>query len=129
MEPQDLRGKLAVVTGAARGIGKATADLLAARGATVHRLDLEAGEGVVNAGFAKIGAADILVNNAGIAVRKSSFDITREEWEKVLAVNLDGLFFCSRAAAKSMRERGGALHRGRHAAGGQRLPGALVCGA
>jgi len=117
METRDLKGKNAVVTGAARGIGKATADLLAARGAAVHRLDLEPGEGItrldvadegaVDAAFAKIGAVDILVNNAGIAVRKSSFDITREEWGKVLAVNLDGLFFCSRAAAKSMRERGG----------------------
>jgi len=112
-----VKGKSAVVTGAARGIGKATADLLAAQGATVARFDLEAGEGVtrmdvadedaVNAAFAKIGKVDILVNNAGIAVRKSSLDITREEWDRVLAVNLSGLFLCSRAAARSMKRQGG----------------------
>ena len=113
----DLQGKNAVVTGAARGIGKATADLFAAHGATVARLDLEPAEGAtrvdvadesaVNAAFAKIGRVDILVNNAGIAVRKSSLEITREEWDKVLAVNLSGLFLCSRAAARSMKRHGG----------------------
>jgi NAD(P)-dependent dehydrogenase (short-subunit alcohol dehydrogenase family) len=117
MELLDLEGKSAVVTGAARGIGKATADLFAAHGATVARLDVEPGDGIakvdvadedaVNAAFAKIGRIDILVNNAGIAVRKSSLDITREEWDKVLAVNLSGLFLCSRAAARSMKRHGG----------------------
>jgi NAD(P)-dependent dehydrogenase (short-subunit alcohol dehydrogenase family) len=117
MDMSDLQGKNAVVTGAARGIGKATADLFAAQGATVARLDLEPGDGItrvdvsdesaVDAAFAKIGEVDILVNNAGIAVRKSSLDITREEWDKVLAVNLSGLFLCSRAAARSMKRHGG----------------------
>jgi NAD(P)-dependent dehydrogenase (short-subunit alcohol dehydrogenase family) len=119
MANDDLQGKNAVVTGAARGIGKATAELLERRGALVFRMDLERGEGIipvdvaddkaVDAAFSKIGRVDILVNNAGIAVRKSAFDITREEWNKVLAVNLDGLFFCSRAAARSMRAHGGAI--------------------
>jgi NAD(P)-dependent dehydrogenase (short-subunit alcohol dehydrogenase family) len=117
MDMFDLRGKNAVVTGAARGIGKATADLFAAQGATVARLDLAPGNGIakvdvadesaVEAAFARIGKVDILVNNAGIAVRKSSLDITREEWDKVLAVNLSGLFLCSRAAARSMKRQGG----------------------
>ena len=117
MEMFDLKGKTAVVTGAARGIGKATADLLASRGSTVARLDLQAGESilpcdvtderVVDKVFAQLGRIDILVNNAGIAVRKNAFEITREEWDKVIAVNQTGLFLCSRAAARSMKQTGG----------------------
>ena len=92
MANDELKGKNAVVTGAARGIGKATAELLERLGATVFRMDLEPGQGIipvdvaddkaVDAAFAKINRVDILVNNAGIAVRKSAFDISREEWEK-----------------------------------------------
>jgi NAD(P)-dependent dehydrogenase (short-subunit alcohol dehydrogenase family) len=113
----DLKGRTAVITGAARGIGKATADLFAARGSTVARLDLEPGESIlqcdvtdeksVDRVFAQVGRIDILVNNAGIAVRKNSFEITREEWDRVLNVNLTGLFLCSRAAARSMKQHGG----------------------
>lgn len=113
----DLKGKCAVVTGAARGIGKATADLLAASGCTVARLDAEEGTGIlacdvsdeksVEQAFAQVGRVDILVNNAGIAVRKNAFDISREEWDKVIAVNQTGLFLCSRAAARAMRQHGG----------------------
>ncbi len=117
MEIFELKGKIAVVTGAARGIGKATAALLEQAGATVARIDIEAVPGIISAdvaderamekAFEKIGAVDILVNNAGIVVRKNSLDITREEWDRVIAVNLTGLFLCSRTAARGMKERGG----------------------
>jgi NAD(P)-dependent dehydrogenase (short-subunit alcohol dehydrogenase family) len=113
----DVKGKSVVVTGAKRGIGKAVSDLFASRGSTVARLDLEPGESIlpcdvadeksVDRVFAQVGRIDILVNNAGIAVRKNSFEITREEWDKVIAVNQTGSFLCSRAAARSMKQTGG----------------------
>ena len=117
MELFELKGKTAAVTGAARGIGKAAADLLAKAGATVARIDIDPVPGVISAdvadeaamekAFKRIGAVDILVNNAGIALRKNAFDITREDWDRVIAVNLTGLFLCSRIAARSMKDRGG----------------------
>jgi len=117
MELFDVKGKVVVVTGAGKGIGKATADLFASRGSTVARLDSQAGESIlpcdvtdeksVDRVFAQVGRIDILVNNAGIAVRKNSLEITREEWDRVMAVNVTGLFLCSRAAARSMKQHGG----------------------
>jgi len=112
-----MKGKTVVVTGAARGIGKATADLFASQGYTVARLDIEPLDGetrvdvsdeeAVATAFAGIGKIDVLVNNAGIAVRKNALEISREEWDRVLDVNVDGLFFCSQAAARRMKESGG----------------------
>jgi NAD(P)-dependent dehydrogenase (short-subunit alcohol dehydrogenase family) len=114
---EDAKGKTVVVTGAASGIGKATADLFAARGYTVARLDVQPGESIsvcdvadehaVEKVFEQIGRIDILVNSAGIAVRKNALEITREEWDRVLDVNVDGVFFCSRAAARRMKDQGG----------------------
>jgi NAD(P)-dependent dehydrogenase (short-subunit alcohol dehydrogenase family) len=111
------KGKTAVVTGAARGIGKAVADLFASRGYTVARLDVEPGESIlqcdvsdeasIEAAFKQVGKVDVLVNNAGIAVRKGSLEITREEWDRVQAVNVAGTFLCSRIAARSMKQTGG----------------------
>jgi len=116
MEIFDLKGKTAVVTGAGRGIGKATADLLEKAGAAVARIDVESLPGVISAdvadeaavekAFRKIGVVDILVNNAGIAVRKNALEITLAEWERVIAVNLTGLFLCSRIAARAMKQNG-----------------------
>ena len=117
MDLFDLKGKTAAVTGAARGIGKATADLLEKAGARVIRTDVEpspglivldvANESSVETAFNEMGPVDILVNNAGIAVRKTSQDITLEEWNRVIGVNLTGLFLCSRVAARGMRRKGG----------------------
>ena len=113
----DLKGKTAAVTGAGTGIGKAAAELMEQAGAKVSRIDIEAGPGVIQGDvadeaamekvFAKLGSIDILVNNAGIAVRKQAHNITREEWDRVIAVNVDGLFFCSRIAARGMKQKGG----------------------
>jgi NAD(P)-dependent dehydrogenase (short-subunit alcohol dehydrogenase family) len=116
-----LTGKTAVVTGAARGIGKATADLFAKAGATVVRIDVAPADDVIGADVSReddverafaeaarqLGGIDVLVNNAGTAIRKNSFDITLEEWERVVGVNLTGLFLCSRVAARWMKARGG----------------------
>lgn len=121
MEPFDVKGKVVVVTGAAQGIGQATADLFASRGSTVARLDLQAGETLIPCDVAdeasverafgevvkKLGRIDVLVNNAGIAVRKTAFDLTADEWDQVLDVNLKGLFLCSRVAARQMKANGG----------------------
>src|SRR5262245_26851921 len=114
MDLADLKGKTAVVTGAARGIGKATSDMLERAGAKVHRLDLDEGivcdvtdEKQAEKAFAGIGPVDILVNNAGIAVRKQSLDITVEEWDKVINTNVRGVFLCSRVAARGMKQKGG----------------------
>ena len=121
MDRFSLRGKAAIVTGAARGIGRATADLFEHAGARVARIDRDAGPGLIQADVSReeeveraiaeaaqaLGGIDVLVNNAGIAVRKTSLDITVEEWERVLGVNLTGLFLCSRVAARTMQAAGG----------------------
>ena len=91
--------------------------MLEKAGATVARIDIDAAPGMICAdvadeqaiekAFAKIGAIDILVNNAGIVVRKNALEIPREDWDRVIAVNVTGLFLCSRIAARGMKERGG----------------------
>jgi NAD(P)-dependent dehydrogenase (short-subunit alcohol dehydrogenase family) len=131
-----LDGKIAVVTGGARGIGRAAVAALAAAGATVAILDRDAkmaettaqalagdgasitvhaadvgDEAALERAFATIaqhsGGVDILVNSAGIGLRYEAIDHPLADWNKVVAVNLTGVFLCSRIAAGSMISRGG----------------------
>jgi len=130
----DLRGRRAVVTGGASGIGRASAGLLAAAGASVTVCDLRAeaaeeaaaalrAEGAeavavaldvadpaaVEAAFAEIvgrtGGVDVLVNSAGISIRRNAFDLDPADWRRVMDVNVAGTFLCARAAARGMVER------------------------
>ncbi len=107
-----LEGKTAVVTGGAKGIGAATVELFREAGARVESLDLESGcdvtdEDQVRKAYARIGAIDILVNNAGTAVRRTALEAKKEEWDKVIELNLTALFLCSRLAHPYMKKRGG----------------------
>jgi NAD(P)-dependent dehydrogenase (short-subunit alcohol dehydrogenase family) len=128
-----LDGKVAVVTGAAQGIGRALADGLAAEGARIVVADLrgaeetaqsfEGGVGVtvdvskeddvqrlVDETVAQCGAIDILVNNAGLyaSLEMRPFDqIPLDEWRRVMDVNVASMFLTCRAVVPVMRERGG----------------------
>jgi NAD(P)-dependent dehydrogenase (short-subunit alcohol dehydrogenase family) len=123
-----LTGRVAVVTGAARGIGRAVALAFAADGAFVHALDRlgdevaslagpairpraldVADDAAVAATFGAIasesGGVDILVNNAGIIFLRPVEDVSVAEWDGLMAVNLRGPFLCTRAVARGMKQR------------------------
>jgi len=115
-----LEGKVAVVTGGAKGIGAATVRMLERAGARVAVFDIEATAGVavdvtnepaVKEAFRRIaersGGIDILVNNAGRVARKPAVDLAVEEWQAVLNVNLTATFVCSRVAHPYLKARGG----------------------
>ena len=128
-----LEGKVAVVTGAAQGIGRAIADALAAEGARIVVADLQgadeaaasypggvgltvdvadeaAVDGMVVETLERCGGLDVLVNNAGLyaslAMRPFT-EIPLEEWRRVMDVNVASMFLTCRAAVPAMRERGG----------------------
>jgi len=108
----ELKGKTAVVTGGARGIGAATVKLFREAGARVEVLDLETGcdvtdEQAVRGAYARIGEIDLLVNNAGRAARKPAVELSLEEWNQVVALNLTATFVCSRLAHPYMKQRAG----------------------
>ena len=112
MDIFSLAGKTAVITGGARGIGAATARLFAEAGARVEVLDLSSGcdvtdEAQVIGAFERIGEVDILVNNAGRAIRKPALELSFEEWDAVMRVNVWAMFVCSRTAVPYMKRRGG----------------------
>lgn len=108
-----LKGKVAVVTGAARGIGAAIADAFEQEGCTVHRWDIQTGVDITDRSILKdavsrAGKIDILVNNAGLLAR-GPFDATSgEQWDRLVAVNLTGVFNCVQAVVPAMRGRAGA---------------------
>ena len=132
-----LARKVAIVTGAALGLGKATAVRMAQEGASVAILDLHDEEGqalaaelsgkgmparywrcdvskeaevarVIGEAAAHFGRIDVLVNNAGIAgANKPTHELTEAEWDQVQAVNVKGVFFCTKHAIPHLKAAGG----------------------
>jgi NAD(P)-dependent dehydrogenase (short-subunit alcohol dehydrogenase family) len=127
-----LKDKRVLITGGASGIGAATAARFLEEGSRVCILDRDpkACETIrhhlpgiaaamiadvtdlmqVQAGFAEavrvMGGVDVLINNAGISIRHNFLDITPEEWDRVIAVNLTGVFYVAQTSARHMMERG-----------------------
>lgn len=129
-----LEGRSAIVTGGAQGIGKAIAAAFAAEGAKVLIGDINGdrvaetagelassgemvravrvdvaeatgGQALVDACVEAFGRVDILVNNAGVGSNVRTVDLTLEEWERVVRINLTGAFLCAQAAARHMQRR------------------------
>jgi 3-oxoacyl-[acyl-carrier protein] reductase len=113
LKTEQLKGKTAVVTGAAGTMGRAVVSFLKEDGLNVVGLDLK-GDCVhcditdpvqVKKAIKEIGPVDVLVNNAGILSNNKSEATTPEEWRKVLATNLDGAFYLAREVIPGMKAR------------------------
>lgn len=123
IQVEGLAGRVAVVTGSARGIGQAIAETLAGNGAKVAGFDLEApvhagilgiacdvaDEAAVDRAFSQVerqlGTVSVLVLNAGIFPIVPFEETTLELWNRTLAINLTGAFLCARRALPAMREQ------------------------
>jgi meso-butanediol dehydrogenase / (S,S)-butanediol dehydrogenase / diacetyl reductase len=130
-----LKGKRVLVTGGGSGIGRATAARFLEEGSSVWVLDrdpkarvelerqwpelagtskadvsdLQQVEAAWGEAVGVMGGVDVLINNAGISTRHRFLDITPEEWDQVLAVNLTGAFYVAQTAARHMWEHGGGV--------------------
>ncbi len=124
-----LNGKIAVVTGGGSGIGLATVKVLAQQGATVHLLDLQPSnqlEALQNNGlsitthtcdvsdqqqvidvFSSIGTIDVLVNNAGVAHVGNVENTTPADFDRIVSVNIKGVYYCLQAVVPIMKKNGG----------------------
>ena len=129
-----LDGRVAIVTGGGQGIGKAIASRFAGEGADIGIIDVkaetarataaeiqrlgrravaavadvssvEAIKAAVSQIVGELGRLDVLVNNAGIEKRAAFLEITPEDWQRQLDVNLSGTFYCTQAAAREMAKR------------------------
>ncbi|MBY0558486.1 glucose 1-dehydrogenase [Hyphomicrobium sp.] len=132
-----LSGKVAIVTGAAAGIGLATAKVFAREGASVMMTDCDTVSGeaaarelarfgtvhfeqhdvaseanwrlIINATMQRFGPPNILVNNAGIQLTRGLEETTLDDWRRVFSVNAEGTFIGTRVAVESMKDRGGSI--------------------
>ena len=130
-----FENKVALVTGSARGIGRAIAETLASRGASLVIADLRAElaattaqeiaassgqrtlavavdvvdsdsvKAMVDRVLAEFGRLDILVNNAGILIRAPILDMSEKDWDRLFDVDLKGFFLCAQAVSRKMVER------------------------
>jgi NAD(P)-dependent dehydrogenase (short-subunit alcohol dehydrogenase family) len=131
-----FKGQVVLITGAAQGLGKATALAFASRGAAVALVDVNeallnetaselrreggkcatlaaditspgAAPSIVQKTLEQLGRLDILINNAGASSVEALLDVTEREWDKIFAVNVKALFFLLQAAARVMKDSGG----------------------
>jgi NAD(P)-dependent dehydrogenase (short-subunit alcohol dehydrogenase family) len=135
LERSRLDGRVAVVTGSTRGLGRTFALALAEAGADIVIVGRDAAaaesvkaeiealgtralialgdvtkradiEGILAATLSEFGRVDVLVNNAGTCIHRPALEVTDDEWREVMSVNVDGVWFCSQVFGKQFVEQG-----------------------